>query len=453
MYKDESIPISQLARGKVLGKAILKIGANHAKTSVQKVFVSKQKKEELKLSTEYKNAKLLMDSLGELKGISIKVAQQIALAMPFLPPAYLEEMNKSFQSVPPINRALVRKVIKQELGEYPQKYFESFELLPFGSASLGQVHYALYKQKKLAIKIQYPGVAKSIKSDLGILKFALTRFAKGRNIDHIINEISQRLYEEVDYLHEASNLDYFYKNFEHPHIIIPEVFFDISTERVLASSFIEGINLEQFLATKPSQLKRNHYAQILFDSFFITLYQLQRVHADPNPGNFIFMADDKLGMIDFGCVKKVERAFLESYNTLHLSLIDGVDDTIIVAQYLALDMIDKASMQEMIEFYKEVIKPLDRIYIEIFLEDSYCFQEHNDFSKRGFETIVEVQKKQLDSVHKLNEEYIFLDRTLLGYYALFEKMEAKIETKFAKSIMRGFASKESLFLFKDMMQK
>ncbi|RLA70729.1 MAG: hypothetical protein DRG30_09005, partial [Epsilonproteobacteria bacterium] len=84
------------------------------------------------------------------------------------------------------------------------------------------------------------------------------------------------------------------------------------------------------------------------------------------------------------------------------------------------------------------IRPLDRIYIEIFLEDSYSFKEHNDFSKRGFETIVKVQKQQIDSVHKVNQEYIFLDRTLLGYYALFEKMGAVVDSRFAIEMMREY---------------
>ncbi len=434
----DNLPTTKLSRGRVVGKAMLKIGANQTKEVIKGVFLSPKKKKESAKIAHAKNAKVIMDSLGQLKGVSIKIAQQVALGMPFLPPAYLDEMSKSFQAVPPINKALVRKIIKQELGEYPSDAFGRFELAPFGSASLGQVHYAIYEGENIAIKIQYPGVAKSIKSDISILKFAIARFAKGRNIDHIIDEISDRLYEEVDYLHEAKNLEYFYKNFNHPYVVIPELIGELSTNMLLAASLIRGINLEQFLATNPPQSLRDHYAQILFDSFFITLYKLKRVHADPNPGNFIFMDDRKLGMIDFGCVKVVNDEFLSSYTTLHLSLIDGVADEEIVTQYLALDMIDRDSPKKMLKFYQKVIKPLDRIYIEIFLEDSYSFKEHNDFSKRGFETIVKVQKQQIDSVHKVNQEYIFLDRTLLGYYALFEKMGAVVDSRFAIEMMREY---------------
>jgi hypothetical protein len=97
-------------------------------------------------------------------------------------------------------------------------------------------------------------------------------------------------------------------------------------------------------------------------------------------------------------------------------------------------------MQDMLAFYREVIKPLDSLYIEIFYEDSYDFKVHCDFSKRGFDTVMQVQKKQLHSVHQMNEDYIFIDRTLLGYYAMFEKIQAKIDTRMVKELMEGYLS-------------
>jgi hypothetical protein len=116
--------------------------------------------------------------------------------------------------------------------------------------------------------------------------------------------------------------------------------------------------------------------------------------------------------------------------------MDKVDDQEITEQYANLKMIDRDTPEKMLEFYQEVIKPLDRIYIEIFEEESYDFKVHNDFSERGFKTIMEVQKKNITAVHNMNEDYIFVDRTLLGYYAMFEKMEATINTRFATRLVR-----------------
>ena len=430
------IPTTKISRGAVVGKAMLKIGVAQSTGVVKRAFMSKEKKEKSQNETHAEIAKVIIESLGTLKGISVKIAQQVALGLPFLPKEYLDEISKSFNSIPPINKALIRKIIKQELKAYPQEVFESFESEAFGAASLGQVHLATLNGEKLAVKVQYPGISKSIDSDLGVLKFALTRFAKGGNIDHLMDEVEARLNEEVDYEIEAENTEFFYNNLKHDLIVIPKIKEEFSTKTVLTSSFLEGDSFEEFLARNPSQEERNHYAQLIFNSFFMGLYHIQMIHADPNPGNFIFMADKKLGLIDFGCVKKLDDAFLTSFSKLHVALMDEISDEEVTQQYAAMGMIDYEEKEKMLEFYLEVIKPLDRIYIEIFHGDSYDFKENSDFSKRGFETIMEVQKKQITAVHNMNEDYIFVDRTLLGYYAMFEKMEATIDTRFAEKLIR-----------------
>jgi len=430
------IPTTKISRGKVVGKAMLKIGIAQSKGIMKRAFMSKEKKESSQNETHAQIAKVIIDSLGTLKGVSVKIAQQVALGLPFLPKEYLDEISKSFNAIPPINKALIRKILKQELGAYPNDIFERFEGDPFGSASLGQVHLAYQDGEKWAVKVQYPAIAKSIKSDLEILKFALTRFAKGKNIDHLMKEIEDRLYEEVDYYIEAKNSQHFLKNLQHDLIVIPTVNEKFSTKMVITTSFLEGKGFKEFLIANPSQEERNHYAQLIFDSFFIGLYHLQMIHADPNPGNFIFMKNKKLGLIDFGCVKRVDDNFLTAFSKLHISLMDNLPDQEITQQYADLKMIDSDTPEKMLEFYQEVIKPLDRIYIDIFRDDSYDFKENNDFSERGFKTIMEVQKKSITAVHNMNEEFIFVDRTLLGYYAMFEQMEATIETTFAQRLFR-----------------
>ena len=432
-----SIPNTKRSRGAVFAKAALKIGASSSKGAIKRAFMSKEQKEISQKETHQEIAKVIIDTLGTLKGVSVKIAQQVALGLPFLPQEYLDEISKSFNAIPPINKALIRKIIKQELGAYPQELFDSFESEAFGAASLGQVHLAEKDGEKLAVKVQYPGIAKSIDSDMSVLKFALTRFAKGGRVDHLMDEVEARLKEEVDYELEAKQTEYFRTHLNNEAIMIAKIHPELSTKKVLVSSFLAGDDFQTFVASNPTKEQRDHYAQLIFDSFFIGLYKLRMIHADPNPGNFIFMEDAKLGIIDFGCVKQINKDFLASFSKLHVSLMDGVADEEIVAQYCALKMIDEDTPEKMLAFYQDVIKPLDRIYIEIFEEDSYDFQVHSDFSKRGFETIMQVQKNNAISVHNMNEEYIFVDRTLLGYYAMFEQMQATIDTRFAKSLVRG----------------
>jgi len=440
---DKPIPITSMARGKVIGKTLIKIGANHSKGAIRKMLSSEHEQKSIQNKTHEETAKIIIEALGELKGVSVKIAQQVMLALPFLPQNYLEHISKTFNAVPPINRALIRKIIKQELNGYPEEIFDSFESTPFGSASLGQVHKAEYKGETVAVKVQYPGIANSIHTDMGMVKFMLQRFAKGQNIDHLVEEINQRLFEEVDYCFEANNVMFFKNNIVHPNIVVPHVYPELSTSKVLVCSYIEGYSLMVFLKSKPTQKQRNHYAQVLFDTFFSTLYQLNAIHADPNPGNFIFMKDGDLGLIDFGCIKYVDHQFLVQYNHLHLSLINGEDEDEIVRQYANLKMIDQSDFETMRAFYQEIIKPLDSIYIEILKEDRYDFGTDHSFSKRGFETILEVQKKQTHSVHKFNQEYLFLNRTLLGYYTLFEQLGAQIDTRSAKALMKEYQGKNN----------
>ena len=424
---DNALPTGKLSRGKVVGKALLKIGAKKSKRFI--TCGNKEKNHE-------EVADVIFDALGELKGISVKIAQQIALGMPFLPPAYLEKISKSFNAIPSINKALVRKIIKSELGANPQDAFNTFNMEAFAAASLGQVHLASKHGEALAVKVQYPGIKKSIESDMSLIHFGLKRFAKGQNVDHIINEIEDRLYEEVDYELEAENCTFFRENMNNDNIIIPLVYPELSSERVLTTSFLEGLDFETYLLANPSQKSRDTYAQLIFDSFFHALYTLKRIHADPNPGNFLFMQGGKLGLIDFGCVKQIEDDFLKLYTQLHLSLLENQDDMAVIQQYVTLGMVEESSQEEMLKFYTQIIKPLDTLYKEPLVGDSYDFKENSDFSKRGFEMIFEVQQKQFHSVHKLNEQFLFINRTLLGYYALFEKMGAKIETGYVRKMMR-----------------
>ena len=424
---DKTLPTGKLSRGKVVGKALLKIGANKSKR-----FLTNGDKTQSHEAV----ADIIFDTLAELKGVSVKIAQQVALGMPFLSPAYLEKISKSFNAIPSINKALVRKIIKAELGDYPQAVFDRFSMEAFAAASLGQVHLAARGDETLAVKVQYPGIKKSIESDMNLIHFGLKRFAKGQNVDHIVTEIEKRLYEEVDYVLEANNAAFFKENLDNENVVIPQVYPELSSRKVLTTSFLEGLDFDAYLATNPTQEEKNGYAQLIFDNYFISLYQLKRIHADPNPGNFLFLGDGKLGLIDFGCVKKIDRDFLQSYTALHLDLLAGVEDEILVQHYYRLGMIEKDTPQKMLQFYQEVIKPLDRLYIEPLSGDGYDFKVHNDFSRRGFEIIFEVQKKQYHSVHQMNEDYLFLDRTLLGYYALFEKMGARIETQNMKNLMQ-----------------
>lgn len=429
---------TKLQKFKIIGRAGVKSGYLKGVSVVKKAFLSKDKKVIETQNSNDKIAKVIIEALGELKGVSVKIAQLVALNMNFMPKEYLDELEKSFNKIPPLNKALIRKVIKRELNHYPDKLFDEFNLNVFASASLGQVHTAKIKNESVVVKVQYPNMKQSILNDMQILKYFLEKMAKSKRINHLIDEIRDRLLEEIDYESEAHYCEFFRKNLKIEGILVPKVYKKFSSNKVITSQKIEGKILNDFLLTNPTQKQRDKYAQMLFNSFFYSFYELKIFHADPNPGNYIFCEDGTLAIIDFGCIKKIEKTFTKFYSKLHLALISREDESEIIKMYEEIGMIEKMEKKEMKKHYQNFIKPLDSLYIEPFKAEIFDFSTHQDFSKKCFEAILKIQKNQIKSIDKFNQDFIFVDRTLLGLYAIFEKLKAKVNTNYAKNLMRKY---------------
>jgi predicted unusual protein kinase regulating ubiquinone biosynthesis (AarF/ABC1/UbiB family) len=420
---------SNAKRALVITKAVTKITLAHTKSLLSQKLLTKQQ------STQ-QSLKAVFDAITQLKGLSVKVAQQIAITMPFLPKNYLDELEKSFDSIPPINRALIRKIIKNNFQKYPEELFDSFDDTAYKSASIGQVHIGAIGDEKVAIKVQYPGMNSNIQNDIKLLKLALMKITKSNNIDHLIKELSDKLEEELDYTKEAKNIDFFRENNLSEQIIIPKVFEDYCAPNILTLSFLEGDSFAAFISKNPDIESRNHYAQLIFDNFFANLYKNKTIHADPNPANFIFMGDNKLGIIDFGCVKKIDNDFLKLFTKLHISLIENRDDHFITNIYKEIGMIDDTP--QAIKFYTEIIKPMEDIYIGVLKNDRYKFTNNFTFTKNGFDTARDIKERYKTTFSKFHQDYLFIDRTLLGYYSLFEKLDCTIDTQYVKSLMREY---------------
>ena len=423
---------SNAKRALVIAKAATKITLAHTKSLLSQKLLTKQQ------STQ-QSLKAVFDAITQLKGLSVKVAQQIAITMPFLPKNYLDELEKSFNSIPPINRALIRKIIKNNFQKYPEELFDNFDDTAYKSASIGQVHIGKIGNQKVAIKVQYPGMNSNIQNDIKLLRLALMKITKTNNVDHLIKELSDKLEEELDYTKEAKNIDLFKKNNMSKYIIIPQVFEDYCTSNILTLSFLEGDSFSTFISKAPSKELKNHYAQLIFDNFFTNLYKNKMIHADPNPANFIFMEDKKLGIIDFGCVKRINDDFLRLFTKLHISLLENRDDCFIANIYKEIGMIDDTL--EAVEFYTDIIKPMEDIYIGVIKNDRYEFTNNFTFTKNGFETAKDIKNRYETTFSKFHQDYLFIDRTLLGYYSLFEKLGCTISTQYAKSLMREYHAK------------
>jgi predicted unusual protein kinase regulating ubiquinone biosynthesis (AarF/ABC1/UbiB family) len=361
-----------------------------------------------------------------LRGTALKVAQMLSMESQLMPEWFRQEMSKSYHQVPPLGRPLIRKLVLQEFGKPPEALFSHFDSNAFAAASLGQVHRASGHQgEALAVKLQYPGIDVTIESDLQLLRGMIkpTRYAP--LLLSSIDEIEQRLHEEVDYYQEAQNTEWFKSHLQLPGVAIPTVYRDYSSKRILATERLQGMHLEAWLRTNPSQQERDHFAQRLYDLFVHSFYGLHALHADPNPGNYLFAGDGTLGLLDFGCVRYYSPTFVSLMPVL-LQAYMTRDAEKVIATYHQLGMATQMKGEELETFYQQVLQPFGDWLSKPYKAGRFDFANHKvPYTSEGWASF-----KQLSKTRKINElanEFIYFDRTFFGLYQIFERMGACID--------------------------
>lgn len=382
MIASKSTPTSKLKRSAIAGKAATQIALKHLKFKALNVLSADggfTAKEELSAKGELsaikgntKNAttqnanefrqqqheeeigELVFTVLSQLRGTAIKLSQLLSMETDILPETIRKKLKSACHEVPPINRALVRKQIVQELGNTPQSLFKKFDNIAFSAASIGQVHQAIsHNDEKLAVKVQYPGIGATIDSDLKMLEKLCWLLAKTSNnmpkkqvITILFDEMKSRLDEEVNYEVEAINLSWFRQNLKLNGIVIPRVNQELSSTRVLSMEMLTGEPIDRWLAKQPNQQQRNALGQKLFDFFWYSALTLKKIHADPHTGNFLVLTDEQLGVIDFGCVRSLSDEFVQSFISMLPKIIDsyilGKNIRELFVSYQALKFIDQA---------------------------------------------------------------------------------------------------------------
>jgi len=255
-----------------------------------------------------KTAKELAETLGRLKGASMKVGQLASfIDAGILPPemrdVYQEVFGSLREGAPPMKPKLIKQVFKNEFDADPLELFAHFDETPIAAASLGQVHYAtLQDGRSVAVKIQYPGIEAAIKSDLALtaaVKPLMPLLAPGLEADEAIEEIRQRVLEECDYTLEAENMDTLADQYAgHPFVFVPRSISDRSSERILTMERVDGIPFEKLKKLPKSE--RDRVGEILFRFYYGSLHRHGFTSADPHPGNYKLMDDGRMAFFDFG---------------------------------------------------------------------------------------------------------------------------------------------------------
>lgn len=424
------LPSSQLARASVVGSTAVRMGVGKLKSKAKRPFLSKSAQVQSQADQEDEEAKLLFKAITQLRGTAVKIAQMLGMESEVLPERIREELSKSYHQIPPLNRVLVRKVLKSELGKGPAELFKEFEPNAMAAASLGQVHKATtFGNKTLAVKIQYPGIHLTIDSDLSLLGKLVgggTKLLPKRRqpnkeiIAKSLSEIGARLREETDYSAEAANTRWFHEHLVLDGLAIPEVFDEFCTDRVLATEFLPGKHLDDWLAGEPTQAERNLAAQRIYDTFFHSTTNLQRLHADPNPGNYLFKDNGDIALIDFGCVKTLGDRFVSHLPKLLYAFYCG-DYPKIVDAYAQIGMKIGSSSED---DYEHVLRPFGE-WLSLPLQGDYFdFKVNKDYTVKGRELIHSMA--HMPSFETVEEDFIFFDRTLYGLFKIFERLEARV---------------------------
>jgi predicted unusual protein kinase regulating ubiquinone biosynthesis (AarF/ABC1/UbiB family) len=307
------IPQTRIRRSAKLGTAIGGQATRYAGTAAANVVRSEEKAQE-RLETRHLETALRMASvLGEMKGAAMKIGQMASfIDVDFLPPEYREiyqeQLSKLRTHAPAMPWEKVRTVLEEEYDERPESVFASIEEEAFAAASIGQVHRAtLHDGSKVAVKIQYPGVADALESDvanMGILLRLARALAPGLDAKAVASELRERVLEELDYEFEAQNQRTFARAYEdHPFIFVPKVHSRLSRRRVLVSDYVEGRGFDE--VKELEQDERDIFGEIVFRFCFGSIYHLQHFNADTHPGNYLLMDDGRVAFLDFGMTKRL----------------------------------------------------------------------------------------------------------------------------------------------------
>jgi predicted unusual protein kinase regulating ubiquinone biosynthesis (AarF/ABC1/UbiB family) len=317
---EDKIPKGRIRRSAKLGSVIGAQATRYAGTKAANVARSGEGAERRLEARHLETAMKMASTLGEMKGVAMKMGQLASFVdTEFLPPEYAEiyqeQLAQLRTSAPAMPWEKVSKVLEDEyLGEPLSELFADFEQEAFAAASIGQVHRAtIHDGRVVAVKIQYPGVAEALESDLrnaGMIMRLARAFAPGLDARAVAEELRLRVMEELDYEYEAQSQRSFARAYRgHPFIYVPDVLTRLSRRRVLVTEYVEGLGFEDVKSLP--QEDRDRFGEIVFRFSFGSIYHLQQFNADPHPGNYILMPDGRVAFLDFGMTKRLDREQIE----------------------------------------------------------------------------------------------------------------------------------------------
>ncbi|HJT36316.1 MAG TPA: AarF/ABC1/UbiB kinase family protein [Pirellulales bacterium] len=421
----QPVPVGRFQRLRALGTLQAKIGAAYLFHWLRGWFKSAEDNQRLLAEAHWRTAVRLLDSMNYLRGVVMKVGQTLANFPDIAPREFVETLQRLHFDAPPMHWSLLREMVFNELGDDPENLFAEFDKKAFAAASLGQVHRARLKSgEQVAVKIQYPGIARTIESDfrnffLFLLPGRLT--SDWENVKDQFEDLRHRLELETDYGLEAANLRKARALFrDEDGIVVPRVFPQFSTTRVLTMERLEGVHLQEFLSRGPSQDERNGVARKMIKAWYRLLFAGRMLYVDMHPGNFLMLDDGRLGVIDFGLVIPLAGREWDLHRILDRPLTTGRRADRIAALKEWSDIRDDET--ERLRLYDEFA---DWCWRARYWGGEYDFSDEADF-RRGIELFTEMIRKRYSRARPSTPS---IARCQFGWRSLLYQLQAKFDIR------------------------
>lgn len=432
MSKDK-VPTGKIARASRFLRTGAKVGRNYAKHYSKKLVGQEVEQNDL----DKANAEDIFDGFSQLRGSALKVAQMLSMDSINFSESFTNVMQKAQYSVPPMSAPLAVQAFKKSIGKNPSEVFDKFNSEALKAASMGQVHEAWKDGEKLAIKIQYPGVGDSIRSDMKMVKKAASRVmhVPVAEIAPYFQEIEDRLMEEADYEHELkASMEFAEAAKDIQGIVFPKYYPEYSSDRVLTMQWIEGKHLKDYMATDPSLEERTKMAYRIWDFYEYQIHVLRKVNADPHPGNFLFRDDDTVGVLDFGCTKELTDELYRDYFKL---AEPGLFQDKERAEQALIDnnIIREDDPRERRDYLIDLFGRLITLITQPYHDGEFDFSDDSYYHK-----VTEISK-EISKLGEMrgNKDFLFLNKTYYGLYSLFSTLGVKLTTA---SVYRDFLRPE-----------
>ena len=371
------------------------------------------------------HAEDLKSVLGGLKGPLMKAAQLLATIPGALPEEYAEELAQLQSNAPPMGWNFVRRRMTAELGPGWEKNFRSFGRDAAAAASLGQVHQAILNDgRRVACKLQYPDMTAAVEADLRQFRMAIGVYHKLDNAirqDDVVEELAERLREELDYRREAANMRLYRAALAAcPEVTVPRPVDELSTRRLLTMEWVNGRNLNTALRDGLDDEQKKAIARALFRGWYVPLYHYGVVHGDPHMGNFTLRDDGGLNLLDFGAIRIFSPSFIKGNIDLYKALRAGDVDSAAEA-YKAWGFRDLTREKVVVlnEWAGLLFAPL--------MDDRERYIQEDNDPAHGREVLSRVHDGlQKAGGVRLPREFVLVDRSAIGLGSVFMRLKVKM---------------------------